>query len=109
MIRAATFGRGIWESETRNFINVGIEETEDRYETQVKVWPNPATDQLNISFKAEGLPFEIIDAYGRVVSETFNQNSMSSVKLNVQHLASGVYYLRTTGGDLIGRFIAKPD
>ncbi len=106
MIRAATYGRGLWESDTRNFINVGIEEA-DALEIKANIWPNPAVGQLNVSFQSNVSDFDIIDAYGRIISTSVNSNLEKSLQLDIQQLSNGVYYLESTNGKLIGRFIVQ--
>lgn len=106
MIRAATYGRGIWESETRNFINVGINEFPTEI-SKVKIWPNPVQDNLNILFEVSGSDFDIVDAYGRTVRASVNASQKKSLQIDIQRLANGVYYLRSASGKLIGRFIAE--
>ena len=108
-IRAATYGRGLWESETRNYINVGINETERTIES-VKVWPNPATEFVHATFsdnsKIENI--NVVDAYGRSIMVNLNPTNQSTLTIGIQDLANGVYYLTgLEGNKLLGRFIVN--
>lgn len=107
MIRAATYGRGLWESETRNVINVGIKENTNN-KTAI-IYPNPTSDFITVSLKKtlEPSPSEIIDAYGRTVIHI--DNLATATNFSVSHLATGLYYLRSTSGKLFGRFIVQRD
>ncbi|MCB0755778.1 MAG: T9SS type A sorting domain-containing protein [Flavobacteriales bacterium] len=107
MIRAATYGRGMWESNTRNFINVGIQDQPQKEETQVQIWPNPTSDELNIEFEQVGNDINILDAYGRIVLLSVNPQKKKMLNIDIRTLATGVYYLRSDAGNLIGRFIVQ--
>lgn len=106
MIRAATYGRGLWESNTRNVINVGVDEVETA-RVKASIWPNPAMDQLNIAFQEEPSDFDIIDAYGRTVLQSVNSGLKESLQIDIRELSNGVYYLKSSDFQLIGRFIAN--
>lgn len=105
LIRAATYGRGIWESSTRNFINVGIEENAEAVQ-DVSIWPNPSSDFISVSMNSNSTNFDILDAYGRVIRLNLNPMKKNVVEIDIQDLVSGVYYLRSEDNQLIGRFIA---
>ena len=111
IIRAATYGRGIWESDTRNVINVGIEEA-DNEQSLLSIWPNPASDFVHIEFPKDAEPenLVLIDAYGRIVRNALNPTITNSLSLNIQDLPNSVYYLASMKGrKLVGRFIvSKP-
>ncbi len=69
-------------------------------EGNVKVYPNPASDIVNI--RVEGLNgaaygIELLDAMGRVVSKDLNLTSESYV-INRNGLTNGVYYVKVTSG-----------
>lgn len=53
----------------------------------VKIYPNPAKDLINITSKKEILSVEILDLSGKKISETKNSN------INVSHLTKGIYLL----------------
>lgn len=107
MIRAATYGRGIWESETRNSINVGIEDSPTASTVKTSIWPNPSSESIHVQFSQTGEDFSIIDGYGRTVLHSVNTTKNKFVSIDIQDLSSGVYYLRNNAGQLIGRFIAE--
>lgn len=106
-IRAATYGRGLWESDTRNFINVNVDELQNSEVITTRVWPNPSSEILNIQFENDPKQFSIIDAYGRTVRDLLNKNYIKSLSIDIQQLASGVYYLKSNDGKLLGRFIVE--
>ncbi len=70
-IRAATYGRGVWESDLNSF----IASTESYSPLPIKIFPNPTTSILNISsqyLKGKGV-FEAFTITGqKVISEDIN-------------------------------------
>jgi hypothetical protein len=78
---------------------------EENIETPVKVtvYPNPASDYLNISF-AEPLDAEVnlmlIDGQGKLFKTQIIEATTSEVQLNFQDLPSGIYLLKLTKGKL---------
>ena len=110
-IRAATYGRGLWESATRNYINVGIEDNLDLgTNNELLVYPNPATDVVNIEFIDENWSgnLSLLDAYGREIQSNLSPTSKKTITIGIQGLASGVYYLaKSEGNQLVGRFIVN--
>jgi|GEM_PF-2107431 len=63
---------------------------EDRPQGGVKVYPNPTSSQLNFSEPTDAAIYDATGARVRVVR--------SSTTVDIADLASGVYYIRTTGG-----------
>jgi len=108
-IRAATYGRGVWESPTRNFLNVGIETPTERSRDLVSIWPNPTTETVNIQFNGnvEAQPMHVMDAVGRKVIQNLNSNLDNSVSVGIQPLQNGVYYIVNDEGLMLGRFIVN--
>ncbi|MCF6342450.1 MAG: S8 family serine peptidase [Bacteroidales bacterium] len=88
-----------------NFINVtvGIEElTGD--ESQLKVFPNPAADQITLEFSLEmktTVVVEMFDLSGRKVLELNRTLSegIQRIHFNVSGYLSGIYYLRMQAGE----------
>jgi hypothetical protein len=78
---------------------------EENIDTPVKVtvFPNPASDYLNISF-AEPLDAEVnlvlFDAEGKLFKNQVIEAATSEFQLNFQDLPSGVYFLKLTKGKL---------
>lgn len=107
-IRAATYGRGVWESDTRNYINVGVEEFHDE-NISVSVYPNPATDLINVTFSSAASPktLMVFDAYGRTVLNQVNKSAKSEFSFSVSKLSNGLYYLADEERKLVGRFIVS--
>lgn len=68
--------------------------------TRVRVWPNPAADQINVEFisREEGtVSLELVDAIGRQVGTLAEQQvdavRLYSVALDLSNVASGTYFL----------------
>lgn len=115
-VRAATYGRGVWESDlygTTPFVApelAGKLSDKELQKTNFKVYPNPAQDVLNVEFyAAEGGPSRlyILDAMGRV--QTKEQvvdmvQGFNKVNLQINDLPNGVYYLTNGKGKSV-RFV----
>lgn len=80
---------------------VGIEDVAD---VKFSVYPNPATDRLNISCNEAVREINVIDMAGRTVISTGAERS-----LNVSGLATGVYMVRiaTENGIGIQKFVKE--
>lgn len=78
---------------------------EENIDTPVKVtvFPNPASDYLNISF-AEPLDAEVnlvlFDSEGKLFKNQVIEAATSEIQLNFQDLPSGIYFLKLTKGKL---------
>lgn len=115
-VRAATYGRGVWESDlygTTPFVApelAGKLSDKELQRTNFKVYPNPAQDVLNVEFyAAEGGPSRlyILDAMGRV--QTKEQvvdmvQGFNKVNFQINDLPNGVYYLTNGKGKSV-RFV----
>lgn len=82
--------------------------------TEVVAWPNPAQDQLNLSFgrwDERVLVVRVVDATGRLVMEhrSATTSNEGAISLKTGTLAPGAYVVQITGaaGNLVGsaRFV----
>lgn len=89
-IRAATYGRGVWQSPLNNPIDVGIDELKSASATQVFVYPNPTKNKLNLHFKnMMADEIMITDVLGKIV---FKENNLKQQnELSIERLEAGVY------------------
>ncbi|MGM0566598.1 MAG: T9SS type A sorting domain-containing protein, partial [Bacteroidota bacterium] len=63
-------------------------------ETAMNVYPNPATDHLNITTEEDITEIRVLNASGQVMlQKEINSNEYS---LNVGNLDAGIYILQTT-------------
>lgn len=70
----------------------------------IKVFPNPASDNLNIRFEEpiDGeVVITIIDSQGRLVKTETVEATTTEKQISLQELGGGVYYLRMTKGKLV--------
>lgn len=92
-IRAATFGRGVWQSPLNNPIVLSNESnsvSEDK--SKITVYPNPTGSVLNLrSSAAEPMTFSIFNALGQSVMEGKIQELNSPI--NVENLTEGIYQI----------------
>lgn len=98
-IYVATNGRGIWTNKdyyTQSVI--GIEEiVKSAHASNLKLFPNPTNDKVNISFKGydnENITVQIMDINGRLVkAENFGKinNGDVQITMDVAELSTGMY------------------
>lgn len=70
----------------------------------VLVYPNPASENVNIQFEApvDGLVVMVfLDSQGKLLQRDLIEPGMVEKQINMQDLPSGIYYLRLTKGKLV--------
>lgn len=68
--------------------------TEIKTENNIKVYPNPATNQIIIS-ATNPISYEIFDLNGKIIrKEKTKYINSSSVTININDLSSGLYFLK---------------
>ncbi len=93
---AATYGRGVWR--TGNYASTLS--TQDFELEGIQVYPNPASNVINISWKNSGdVDVRLFDALGKLVYADKKQNINSSYSIDVSHLSSGLYFVRINNRD----------
>ena len=92
-IRAATFGRGVWQSPLNNPIVLSSESNlASEVENKITVYPNPTGSILNLrSTSAESMNFNIYNALGQSVMEGRTEGLNASI--NVENLTEGIYQI----------------
>jgi len=78
-------------------------------ETQIAVYPNPASDWLTIEAKSNELvdKIELINAQGKVIAE-IKSGGTNKHQISLQNLTIGIYYLRLNyGQSVVIKKIAK--
>jgi hypothetical protein len=108
-IYVATHGRGIWSSNAYNApFAIGIEEKEElkaTYGNNLSLYPNPASNQVNVWFNAAGEANYIISVYdisGRLISEQQTPKLMEgeqTFNINTNLLSNGVYFINVQGSN----------
>ncbi len=92
-IRAATFGRGIWEAPLYNM--VGISET--GIASDFTIYPNPANNYVNIDFTGKNtdkISITVFNVVGVLVKNTENIVSSKTIRLDVSGLVAGTYFVK---------------
>ncbi len=101
-IIVGTHGRGIWSLD---LATVGVKEVEgSESDPDIKIYPNPATDFVNIEFlqsPVQNFDIKIIDAMGKIVYGGKIKDKTSQV--NLGYLASGNYFIVVQNGEKIYR------
>lgn len=69
----------------------------------VRIFPVPAVDILNVAFDKEEvsmLDIEVIDSYGRIVKRT-KASSNHLMKFDLTDLSAGIYYIRASSSGIL--------
>ena len=72
--------------EMPSYLSTSVENRDDM---EVFIYPNPATDILEIKTDLRVLQVKILDINGRVVIESENND-----RIDIKHLISGIYFLK---------------
>jgi hypothetical protein len=71
--------------------------SENNAEAGLRIFPNPASDQVNIDLTGlttEKVTLEIYDLSGRLLLQQEQMNSANTLKLSVQEFKKGLYLLQ---------------
>ncbi|RQO37912.1 hypothetical protein DBR39_13570 [Chryseobacterium sp. KBW03] len=100
-----TFTYGEVEDYGVDIINLTLGVGESGKSIQPEIYPNPASDILNISGISEAANFEIYNAVGQKTEE----GKVSDHKVSLHHLSKGVYFIQLKDKEKVTRlkFIKK--
>ncbi len=79
--------------------------TMDLRNSQLIVFPNPAQSEITIVGCATFSQLLVYNTLGQIVLDINNSQHVSKLSVNIGNLASGPYCIRTSNGQIIGRFI----
>ena len=93
---AATFGRSSYKIDISDDI---LSLAENSFSSEVKVFPNPASDFVTITLKntANTLSLDIYDVMGRLVKQQ-SLDSKKEQRISVEDFQAGIYYLKISQG-----------
>ena len=108
-IRAATFGRSLWESDLYALANSVDNQQENL--SQLKIFPNPTNDIINIDMSEiefKNIKVRILNSLGAVVKME-NLSNTNMLSISVSGLRNGVYFIeiQTDNQLLFGKFIKQ--
>lgn len=90
--------------ETVTIVNASVEETVAE-SNEVAVYPNPATDVVNVETTEAITSIAVYNMSGAAVNADYSVNG-NNATINVNGLASGVYFVRINNGEAV-RVIKK--
>jgi hypothetical protein len=77
-----------------------VENIDNAFISNLRLWPNPATDYVNIDFNvksSQDVYSSVYDQLGRIVIPEFNHGKLNkgnrSLKINSKALRSGIYFV----------------
>ncbi len=106
-IYAATYGRGVWESDLYDNIVLSVNEEEL---ADIKVYPNPAKNQLNVKWdENELVSVKIYNSIGKLVYFAKSVSLINTLTINTTSLANGLYFvkLNTKNKEITKKIIVK--
>lgn len=110
IIRAGTFGRGMWESDLYS-ITTGIDQVLSSKE--LDIYPNPSTGifavQLKEALSNENIEIEVFNELGEKVYEKEVKLDNNTLQVNISSLPSGAYILgfKTKGVEWHGKILKQ--
>jgi Secretion system C-terminal sorting domain len=97
-----THGRGVWFIQLRDYINGGgVTSTKETDKLAVAIYPNPASDVLNIETKGPLSIAQVFDLNGREIMTVLNPNNV----LKINELKGGFYIIKLFDNN--GRFTTR--
>ena len=108
-IRAATYGRSVWESDVYALANSIADN--DSKASMLKIYPNPTNDKINIDmsqYRFQNSSIRIMNNLGEIV-KTESTSSNSLISISVANLKKGIYFIeiQTENNVLYGKFIKQ--
>jgi len=94
-IRAATFGRGLWESDLYYLAN-GIGDKNERQKAKISVFPNPSKGIFKVQMEEttdKTTEITVMSVTGETI-EFFSVSGKSEIILNLSDYVSGIYFLK---------------
>ncbi len=71
---------------------------------KVKVFPNPASEVVNIQFETaldQEIIIIVLDSQGKIIKRDLIETTTTEKQINLQEMAPGIYYIRLTKGRLV--------
>ncbi|MEI7596849.1 MAG: T9SS type A sorting domain-containing protein [Bacteroidota bacterium] len=102
-LRAATYGRGIWESDLYS-VATSVDSKEP---AKCSIYPNPTNDFVNIKSSSSITKVMVLDVVGRNVLNLNCDSYQKELKIDVSMLVEGTYFVKIhfEGGQQIIKFI----
>jgi hypothetical protein len=102
-LRAATYGRGVWETNLFGASGVGINQASE-IENEINIIPNPNDGHFLVSFSAflkSDYSISVYNSLGQVLfAEKLNNfQGLYSKELNVEEYGKGFYFVSVTNGN----------
>ncbi len=96
-VRAATYGRGIWECNLKKAAPSGIKPVVKAHQADIQLYPNPTANSWKVVFgtnKPAKFNIKVTDVTGKVLGVYDNTDI-----IDASRYASGVYNLEVSAGD----------
>ena len=90
-----------------NGTNVGLNES--KKSVNIKLFPNPANQSLNIVLNQDPQKVQLTDMLGKVIEVSFTENGTNKYSILLNNIPKGVYFLsiKTADGLLNSKFVKE--
>ncbi len=103
-IYVSTYGRGIWKSPRSN----GVLSVENHVLESLNIYPNPASDQLKISWdQSDNVAIRMFNTRGQLIYYNKETSLITPLEINTSQLSGGIYFLKvsTSNGNYTKKII----
>lgn len=99
-IRAATYGRGLWESDLYSSLALSLTK-KNQLDAKPSIYPNPANSSLNIDFAniVEDIYITIQNTIGEVVMKN-KYYGIKTLSIDLNSYSSGLYLITVISGNI---------
>jgi hypothetical protein len=98
-LRAATYGRGVWETSMANSFFVSTNSKAE--ELNFQIFPNPSSGNFRVNFfddLEKNKIISIMDVTGKVVFEK-NSITTKSLEINGNDFSNGIYFVKVSSAE----------
>jgi len=90
-IYAGTYGRGVWKSSLYDEV-LSVHDVEL---STIAVYPNPATESLNLSWnKSDEVSIKIFNSIGKLMFFAKEMSLLEPIQIDVNSFATGMYFVK---------------
>ncbi len=102
LVRFGTYGRGIWDFQFEEYIPVSTLNLQNEIES-ISVYPNPSSGIFNLKIEEMEETNSVVEVYNAAGQLAFSQKAfdLSTEKLDLSHLAKGIFYLKIVNKDQV--------
>ena len=103
MVKIKWSSPGAWNTEERRLWTLGLNENQT---IDADIYPNPTTNEVNITFESSSALMIIRDAHGKMIQM---QTIQSGESISLENIQNGIYFfeLTTEQGKTVKRVVKQ--